>query len=84
MPEWLAELVSDLAANRELLAELLARHLPDVGWRPGEATYLAWLDCRALGLGVVTLAQDDLPARRLGPGHLGVLHASHYPSITRS
>ncbi|MER6984538.1 pyridoxal phosphate-dependent aminotransferase, partial [Streptomyces carpinensis] len=34
-----------------LLAELLAAHLPAVAHRPGRATYLAWLDCRALGLG---------------------------------
>ena len=29
-----------------LLAELLAEHLPEVGYRPPEGTYLAWLDCR--------------------------------------
>lgn len=49
--DWLADLVSDLTANRSLLERLIAQHLPDVRWRPGEATYLAWLDCRALGLG---------------------------------
>lgn len=49
--DWLADLVGDLDANRTLLAELLEEHLPDVSWRPGEATYLAWLDCRALDLG---------------------------------
>ncbi|WP_338752400.1 MalY/PatB family protein [Janibacter alittae] len=48
---WLADLVSDLAANRSLLGGLMAHHLPDVRWRPGQATYLAWLDCRPLGLG---------------------------------
>ena len=48
---WLDGLVADLAANRDLLGRLLAQHLPRVGWRPGEATYLAWLDCRDLGLG---------------------------------
>lgn len=48
---WLADLVADLAANRSLLRELLAEHLPGVRWRPGEATYLAWLDCSGLGLG---------------------------------
>lgn len=48
---WLADLVTDLAANRTLLGTLLTEHLPGVTWRPGEATYLAWLDCRALGLG---------------------------------
>ncbi|MFJ4466640.1 MalY/PatB family protein [Streptomyces sp. NPDC089424] len=48
---WLDALLAGLDENRRLLAELLAEHLPDVRWRPGDATYLAWLDCRALGLG---------------------------------
>jgi cystathionine beta-lyase len=49
--EWLARLVDELDANRSLLARLLAHHLPSVRWHPQEATYLAWLDCRELGLG---------------------------------
>lgn len=48
---WLDELLVGLDANRTLLAELLADALPDVGYRRPQATYLAWLDCRALGLG---------------------------------
>ncbi|MDR6975834.1 cystathionine beta-lyase [Streptomyces sp. 3330] len=48
---WLDALLAGLDDNRRLLAALLAEHLPGVGYRPGEATYLAWLDCRALGLG---------------------------------
>ncbi len=48
---WLEQLLDELVANRELLARLLAEHLPAVRWVPPEATYLAWLDCRALGLG---------------------------------
>jgi cystathionine beta-lyase len=48
---WLDALLADLDDNRRLLADLLARHLPAISHRPGEATYLAWLDCRALGLG---------------------------------
>jgi cysteine-S-conjugate beta-lyase len=47
---WLTSLLADLAANRDLLGELLADCLPQVRYRPPEATYLAWLDCRALGL----------------------------------
>ncbi|GAA1416537.1 aminotransferase class I/II-fold pyridoxal phosphate-dependent enzyme [Streptomyces thermospinosisporus] len=54
--DWLDAVLAGIDANRRLLAGLLAEHLPDVRYRPGEATYLAWLDCRALGLG------DD-PAR---------------------
>ncbi len=48
---WLDDLLTGLDANRRLLAELLAEHLPAIRYRPGDATYLAWLDCRALGLG---------------------------------
>lgn len=48
---WMSQLHEELRANRVLLADLLAQHLPDVRYRPGAATYLAWLDCRALGLG---------------------------------
>lgn len=49
--EWLADLVDDLDANRTLLRHLLEEYLPGAGWGRHEATYLAWLDCRDLGLG---------------------------------
>src|SRR3954447_3162031 len=48
---WLADVLHYLDGNRRALAELLAEHLPEVGYRPPEGTYLAWLDCRKLGLG---------------------------------
>ena len=32
-------------------AEMLADRLPGVGYLVPDATYLAWLDCRELGLG---------------------------------
>ncbi|MEV5958513.1 MalY/PatB family protein [Streptomyces sp. NPDC051987] len=48
---WLDALLAGLDENRRLLAALLDRHLPGIRYRPAEATYLAWLDCRALGLG---------------------------------
>ncbi|MGW4567092.1 MalY/PatB family protein [Streptomyces sp. NPDC004561] len=48
---WLDALLAGLRANRRLLSDLLAEHLPAVRVCPAEATYLAWLDCRALGLG---------------------------------
>lgn len=49
--DWLDALLAGLDENRALLARLLAKHLPDVAWRPGPGTYLQWLDCRRLGLG---------------------------------
>jgi cystathionine beta-lyase len=48
---WLRELLAHLDRNRRLLAALLATHLPAVGYVPPQASYLAWLDCTALGLG---------------------------------
>ncbi|MZE73973.1 aminotransferase class I/II-fold pyridoxal phosphate-dependent enzyme [Streptomyces sp. SID5789] len=54
--DWLDSVLAGLDENRRLLTGLLAEQLPGVVHRAGEATYLAWLDCRALGLG------DD-PAR---------------------
>lgn len=49
--EWLDDHLRGLDANRFFLAELLAQRLPEVGYSPPEATYLAWLDCRRLNLG---------------------------------
>lgn len=48
---WLADVVAYLDGNRALMAELVAEHLPAVDYLPPEGTYLAWLDCRELGLG---------------------------------
>ncbi|MCB5163808.1 aminotransferase class I/II-fold pyridoxal phosphate-dependent enzyme [Streptomyces bambusae] len=63
---WLDALIEGLAANRRLLADLLAEHLPAVRYRPGEGTYLAWLDCRALPLG------DDPAAVFLAHGRVAL------------
>ena len=48
---WLDDVLAVLDHNRALLAELLAARLPEVGYRPPRAGYLAWLDLRELGLG---------------------------------
>ncbi|MEV4441516.1 aminotransferase class I/II-fold pyridoxal phosphate-dependent enzyme [Streptomyces sp. NPDC049577] len=49
--DWLDALLAGLDENRRLFAGLLDRHLPGVRCRQPEGTYLAWLDCRGLGLG---------------------------------
>ena len=48
---WLDDAVAYLDGSRSFLGGLLAEQLPEVGYQPPEGTYLAWLDCRALGLG---------------------------------
>ncbi len=47
---WLDEVIEYLDGSRKLLGELLAERLPAVRYRQPEGTYLAWLDCRELGL----------------------------------
>ncbi len=45
---WLDGLLRVLAQRRSQLSDLLATELPQVRWTPPQATYLAWLDARAL------------------------------------
>ncbi|MBI5876229.1 MAG: putative C-S lyase [Chloroflexi bacterium] len=48
--EWLFALREYLTANRDALAAAVAAQLPGVRTTVPEATYLAWLDCRAAGI----------------------------------
>ena len=63
---WLDAVLAQLTANRALLGERLAADLPGVAWTPPQASYLAWLDCRALGLG------DDPAAAFLARGRVAL------------
>lgn len=47
---WLDALLRYLTANRDLLHEYVARHLPGITMHPPEGTYLAWLSCHEAGL----------------------------------
>lgn len=47
---WMRDAVAYLDGSRILLEDLLARTIPQIGYVVPEATYLAWLDCRALAL----------------------------------
>ena len=49
--DWLATTITAIEANVALLHHLLATHLPDVTVNHPRASYLAWLDLRALGWG---------------------------------
>ncbi|MGX8904412.1 MalY/PatB family protein [Streptomyces netropsis] len=70
--EWLDAVLAGLDENRRLLADLLARHLPGVRYTPPEGTYLAWLDCRALGLG------DDPAAVFLERGRVALIGGADF------
>jgi len=64
--EWLDAVLSQLVANRSLLGERLAADVPAIRWQPPSAMYVAWLDCRALGLG------DDPAATFLKRGRVAL------------
>lgn len=67
--DWLDALLAGLDANRALLGDLVAERLPDVKYLRPQGTYLAWLDCRALGFdeeetgGLAVVADLSGPAR---------------------
>lgn len=64
--DWLDRVLAGLDRNRTLLTNLLTEQLPAVRYNPAEATYLAWLDCRELGLG------DDPAATFLERGRVAL------------
>jgi cystathionine beta-lyase len=47
---WLDQVLAALEGNRRFLAQVLGERFPEVVFHAPEATYLSWLDCRALDL----------------------------------
>lgn len=75
---WLAALMKHLRANRDLIAATLAADAPVIGYRPPQAMFLAWLDCRGLETTTEAAAFFEAKARVLlsagegyGPGGNG-------------
>ena len=66
--DWASAVMAVLDENRHLLATLLAEHLPEVGYRVPDATYLAWLDCRDLGFGDDPAVEFARRGVELSPG----------------
>ncbi len=48
---WRAAAIDYLQGNRDFLTRELAQLLPEIVYHPPQASFLAWLDCRALNLG---------------------------------
>jgi cystathionine beta-lyase len=48
--EWLNELKAHLQSNYTMLQEMLREHSELIKLTPIEGTYLAWLDCRGMGM----------------------------------
>ncbi len=64
--DWLEQLLAYLKGNAELLSEYTVANLPGISVRPPEATYLAWLDMRDLGMKSKQLRQFMTREARIG------------------
>ncbi len=69
---WLDAAIGGIDANRRMLGDLLETLMPRAGYQMPEATYLAWIDCRELGLG------DDPAATILEQGKVGLSSGSAF------
>lgn len=68
---WLDSLREYLHANYRHLKRYLAQHLQQLAVMPMEATYLAWIDCRKLGVSTKELTERLCEAHlRVSPGTL--------------
>lgn len=69
---WLSELKDYLEGNWEMLTNTLAQHAPMLRLVEAESTYLAWIDCRALGLDAARLERfiEDEAGLWLDCGHI--------------
>lgn len=65
---WLTELTAEIAENKRHFAAELERQVPSLGYAPSEGTYLAWLDCSALGLANPAARFHEVGRVRFGPG----------------
>ncbi|MFO7617405.1 MAG: PatB family C-S lyase [Bacteroidales bacterium] len=64
--QWLEELLSYLRGNRDYLRHYLQLELPVIEMMIPEATYMAWLDFRKLGLAQADLERFLVEKARLG------------------
>lgn len=70
---WLDRVIAYVAANHDFAAGWLRAHLPQVRKVKAEATYLAWLDSRATGLG-----ENDIMQRLVHLGGVGLYPGTNF------
>ncbi|HRZ78252.1 MAG TPA: PatB family C-S lyase, partial [Bacteroidales bacterium] len=64
--DWLREMLDYVQGNIDFLADFLQNNIPQIRMIRPEATYMAWLDCRALGLDDAGLKDFFIKKARLG------------------
>ncbi|GAA4287332.1 MalY/PatB family protein [Georgenia daeguensis] len=91
---WLGEVVDYLRGNRDLLAQLVAEHLPGAVLTRTEGTYIAWLDCRGLEIEGSAAAffrreaqvalTDGVACGQAGEGFVRIIMATPRPILRRA
>lgn len=64
--EWLDQLLPYLSANFDYIRDYCAANIPEIKPNVPDATYLVWLDCRALGMSNRELHDFMIQKARLG------------------
>lgn len=64
--EWLEQLLPYLSDNFDFVVDYCEKHIPKIRTFAPDATYLMWLDCRALGLSNEQLHDFMIQKARLG------------------
>lgn len=64
--EWLEQLLTYISGNFDFIASYCAAHIPQIKPNIPDATYLVWLDCRALGMDDEALRDFMIHKARLG------------------
>lgn len=65
--DWLDEVLDYIAGSFDMVGRILEERLPDVRMIKSDASFLAWLDCRALGL-----THDELVELFVDKAHLAL------------
>ena len=64
--DWLLELLTYLEKNADFMVDFLDKKIPRLRMAKPESTFLAWLDCRALGLPQPELKEFFIKNARVG------------------
>jgi cystathionine beta-lyase len=72
--DWLDQLLVYLQGNIDSLSQYLEENIPQIKLSKPEGTYLAWLDCKGLGLG----GQEELRDFMINKARLGLNNGTSF------
>ena len=64
--EWLEQVLEYISGNFDYIQDYCAKYIPEIKPSVPDATYLVWLDCRALGMDDETLQEFMIRKAKLG------------------